>query len=240
LEISLRTTVAELASSIPHATRVFEKHRIDYCCGGRRPLEEACARAGADPDAVVAALSEPARTTDSALDWRTAPIETLVQHILNVHHVYTWEELPRLKALMLKVARVHGDRHPELVQLQPVVVGLVEELEMHLTKEERILFPYILSLVGAAPNGDACFGSAMGPIRVRGAGHDSALVVGLGPSERRLWELPRALHRARGAGAGPAPAHPPRDERALPARDRARSEAQRRGLITRRRESSVR
>jgi regulator of cell morphogenesis and NO signaling len=174
LEISLRTTVAELASSIPHATRVFEKHRIDYCCGGRRPLEEACARAGADPDAVVAALSEPARTTDSALDWRTAPIETLVRHILDVHHVYTWEELPRLKALMLKVARVHGDRHPELVQLQPVVVGLVEELEMHLTKEERILFPYILSLVGAAPNGDACFGSAMGPIRVMDSEHEDA------------------------------------------------------------------
>jgi len=88
--------------------------------------------------------------------------------------VYTWEELPRLKALMLKVARVHGDRHPELVELQPVVVGLVEELEMHLTKEERILFPYILSLVGAAPNGDACFGSAMGPIRVMDSEHEDA------------------------------------------------------------------
>ncbi|MCA9612086.1 MAG: iron-sulfur cluster repair di-iron protein [Myxococcales bacterium] len=174
MDISLRTTVAELASSIPHATRVFEKHRIDYCCGGRRTLAEACERAGTDPRVVVAALSEPARNPHTTTDWRSAPVDELVRHILDVHHVYTWGELPRLKALMTKVARVHGDRHPELRQLEPVVVGLLDELDTHLTKEERILFPYVLSLCGAAPARDACFGSAQGPIRVMDSEHEEA------------------------------------------------------------------
>ncbi|MCB9619846.1 MAG: iron-sulfur cluster repair di-iron protein [Sandaracinus sp.] len=174
MDISLRTTVGELAAAIPHATRIFEKHRIDYCCGGRRSLAEACERSGTDPSVIVAALSTPPRATDPSTDWRKAPVDVLVRHILDVHHVYMWEELPRLNALMTKVARVHGDRHPELRQLEPVVLGLLDELRTHLTKEERILFPYVLSLCGTAPGVDACFATAAGPIRVMDAEHEDA------------------------------------------------------------------
>jgi len=49
MSIDSATTVRQLANEIPGATRVFEKLKIDYCCGGNKPLVEACASAGLDP-----------------------------------------------------------------------------------------------------------------------------------------------------------------------------------------------
>lgn len=174
MSISLQTTVGDLASAIPHAARVFETHRIDYCCGGRRTLEAACQKVGADVSAVVAALEEPARdTSGDDTDWRVAPLSALVRHIVNVHHAYMWKELPRVETLMTKVARVHGAAHPELQELLPIVLGLVEELNGHLMKEERVLFPYITALDGGTVL-TSPFGTVQNPIRMMNVEHEDA------------------------------------------------------------------
>ena len=174
MTISLQTTIGELASAIPHAARVFESHRIDYCCGGRRNLGDACAKVGVDPSTVIAELEAPARDLGVQTDWRVAPLATLAQHILDVHHTFMWQELPRIEQLMQKVARVHGETHPELRELSPIVLGMVDELNLHLLKEERVLFPYIQSLAAATGPVSAPFGTVLHPISMMNTEHEDA------------------------------------------------------------------
>ncbi len=174
MTISLQTTIGELASAIPHAARVFEAHRIDYCCGGRRNLGDACAKVGVNPTTVIAELEAPARDVGEQIDWREAPLGTLAQHILDVHHTFMWQELPRIEQLMKKVARVHGEAHPELLEMSPVVLGMVDELNMHLLKEERVLFPYIQALAVATGPVSGPFGTVLHPISMMNAEHEDA------------------------------------------------------------------
>ena len=174
MTISLQTTIGELASAIPHAARVFEAHRIDYCCGGRRNLGDACAKVGVNPTTVIAELEAPARDVGEQIDWREAPLGTLAQHILDVHHTFMWQELPRIEQLMKKVARVHGEGHPELLEMEPVVLGMVDELNMHLLKEERVLFPYIQALAVATGPVSGPFGTVLHPISMMNAEHEDA------------------------------------------------------------------
>lgn len=173
MSISAETTVSQLATSIPHACRIFERHRIDYCCGGKRPLKEACERVGADVGVVIAALEEPSRDTDAHVDWRTAPLGELVRHILDVHHTFTWNELPRVDFLSEKVARVHGERHPELLELRQIVVDLVAELSGHMQKEEQVLFPYVEALSAGTATAPP-FGTVTAPIRMMNDEHEQA------------------------------------------------------------------
>jgi len=169
-------TVQELAVEIPNATRVFEKLGIDYCCGGHKPLDEACEAANISMDQVLLALEHGsvADTPNTARDWSTAPLAELVDHIINKHHSYVKSELPRLEALIAKVTGVHGAKHPELAQVQSAFQGLANELTTHLMKEEQILFPYIKMTANGTAAGPSCFGSVQNPIRMMMFEHDAA------------------------------------------------------------------
>ena len=144
----LSRTVGELVAERPGRSRVLESFRIDYCCGGRKPLELACREAGADYDRVVEALER----ADSARDgrgehdrvWAEAESRELVEHILSVHHTFLRRELPRLEGLIDKVVNAHGGKHVELPEVQATFRELHEELDSHMAKEENILFPAIV------------------------------------------------------------------------------------------------
>lgn len=138
--------VAELVLEEPSRARVFERFGIDYCCGGKTPLEAACADRGLDVGAVIAALREPRAPEAEDVDWTVAPVSTLVDHIVEHHHGYLREELPPLSALADKVARAHGDAHPELYEVQATFADLAAELTGHMAKEELVLFPACLAL----------------------------------------------------------------------------------------------
>ncbi|MFI5108664.1 MAG: DUF542 domain-containing protein [Terriglobales bacterium] len=144
MPITATKTVRELAVEVPNATRVFEKLGIDYCCGGHRPLEEACASANVPIDDVLRALERgvDASAAVPTRDWNTAPTGELVDHIVNKHHAYVKSEVPRLQALIAKVVGAHGKNHPELEQVQAAFSELANELGAHLMKEEHILFPF--------------------------------------------------------------------------------------------------
>jgi regulator of cell morphogenesis and NO signaling len=132
--------VAALVLEQPGRSRVFERFGIDYCCGGNVPLTAACAERGLDVDEVLAALEvEPAGS--DGLDWTSATTAELVAHIVDRHHAYLREELPRLRLLVDKVARAHGDRHPELTDVRSTFATLADELEHHLAEEEQDVFP---------------------------------------------------------------------------------------------------
>jgi len=167
MNIDATTRIGEIATQYPLATRVFHRHGIDFCCGGGKPLADACARRGIEAGVVLEELHEQlgAREADETR-WDQQPLEDLIRHILVTFHEPQREELARLSAAARKVYRVHGDKDPEtLSELMEIVIGLQAELESHMAKEERILFPMILNGQGAM---------AAGPISVMEHEHEVA------------------------------------------------------------------
>src|SRR5262245_37874439 len=144
--------VGDLAAERPARARVFEQLGIDYCCGGRRPLDDACSDRGLDVESVVALLDAEANTLDEP-DWMHAPLSELCDHIVAVHHGYLRRELPRLTELLAKCERAHGDDRPELVEARETFEHLRAELEHHLADEERRLFPACRRLDAGDPPG---------------------------------------------------------------------------------------
>ena len=144
----LHTAIGQLVAEQPARARVLEKWGLDYCCGGKRTLGEACAAKGVDTDAVADDLMTADTTTTHGLDspWLTAPLGELTQHIVSTHHEYLRHELPRLSFLMEKVRNAHGNRHPELHELYEVLLEFCIEIDSHAQKEERVLFPLIEQL----------------------------------------------------------------------------------------------
>lgn len=172
-------TVRELALEVPNATRVFEKLKIDYCCGGGRSINEACKAAGVRVDELTRMLEEAgAKQGDGERDFHSGPLADLIRHILDTHHVYTREESARIQALLEKVCAKHGERHPELLDVAALFRRLDADLRPHLFKEEQILFPYILRLEEAAARKSAPpfapFGTVGNPVRMMLFEHDTA------------------------------------------------------------------
>lgn len=173
-------TVGEIAAANPAGVRVFEKYKIDYCCGGKVALADACRARGIAEEDVEADLEQAAagRTPDER-DWNSAELGALIDHILATHHLYLKSELPRLTFLLDKVLAAHGGNHADsLVPLNATFGALRAELEAHLMKEEMVLFPMIRGLAAARQAGRpapaAHCGSVNNPIRVMEHEHDNA------------------------------------------------------------------
>jgi len=175
--ISTEQSVKEIAVAHPLATRVFQRHKIDFCCGGGVALQAACDKKGLDADSIVTELeAEVAGTGDTADRWEEAPLEQLIDHILVTYHEPLRAELPRLQKMANRVLAVHGDKMPDVLgELQSVFSALRTELEEHMVKEEQILFPMITAGMGK---------QAGGPVSVMEHEHASA-----GDALNRLREL---------------------------------------------------
>ncbi len=176
---TIEKTVREIALETPAAIRVFESLGIDYCCGGRKPLSEACAEAGVAMDRALALLTRAAAAPEtSEADWSRATLAALTAHIVEVHHGYVRAETPRIESLLAKVGSKHSLKRPELLRIERLFLALAQELATHMFKEEQILFPYIASLEearaakSALPH--ACFDSVERPIANMLADHDDA------------------------------------------------------------------
>ncbi|RMH02101.1 MAG: iron-sulfur cluster repair di-iron protein [Planctomycetota bacterium] len=199
------STLGAIATSLPAAIPVFEELGLDYCCGGTATLAEAATRAGLDPEAVLERLRGLERRPEDR-DWSQAPLPELLDHILATHHDYLKQTLPALWDMAGKVVHAHGEHHPELARIRQVCGALFQELDLHLQKEEQILFPMIRSLAGgsAEPEAGGCPSGPIGPMQVMEAEHENA---GRALSElRRLsrdYELPEdACTTWRGLWAG--------------------------------------
>ncbi|HYE72054.1 MAG TPA: iron-sulfur cluster repair di-iron protein [Blastocatellia bacterium] len=172
-------TVREIVVNIPASTRLFEGLGIDYCCGGQRPLIEACRKANIQVSEVLGSLEKLIQTNQDTQErnWQNEPLTVLTSYIVEKHHVFTKAELPRIEKLLAKVVTVHGQNHPELISLIELFDGLNQELGPHLLKEEQVLFPYIermeeafITKRGIQP---PFFGTVKNPVRMM-MEHDSA------------------------------------------------------------------
>ena len=174
--------VRDLAVENPAATRVFEKFKIDYCCGGEVSFEEACQNAGVEMKQVSEMLEKAANDSSqnniSDTDFTKMSLASLCDYIVRKHHDFTREENARITALLEKVCSVHGKNHAELFDIQKIFGMLRLEIENHLLKEERMLFPYILLMESSLNFGQAVppapFGSTKNPVKVMVEEHDAA------------------------------------------------------------------
>jgi regulator of cell morphogenesis and NO signaling len=176
--IDTTTTLGDLVTDHPRLAGELERRGLDYCCGGGRSLGEAARGAGLDPITVAAELTE-AVAVDAGPDegpppWATMGVVQLTEHIVATHHRFLWDELPRVEALADKVAGVHGGRHPELAEVHRLVTELRTDLEQHLAKEERVLFPAIRALATDSPVPAFPFGRIANPIGMMLLDHDRA------------------------------------------------------------------
>ncbi|WP_445667779.1 iron-sulfur cluster repair di-iron protein [Paenibacillus sp. FSL H8-0122] len=140
--------VRDIVLQFPKAADYFKAQRIDFCCGGAKPLAEAAAEKGLDPEAMVQELNtlqqqHPVLEEDTA--WNEASSEELVDYIVNKHHRYLREELPLISQNVTKVFRVHGEDSPHLGEMHRLFNMLREELLQHTAKEEESEFPKMLA-----------------------------------------------------------------------------------------------
>lgn len=172
MTITESTLIADIAAGLPASVRVFQRHGVDFCCGGRKPLAVACQELGLSfPDIaqeLEALVGGPAAVTR---DWTTAPLHELTSHIVTTYHDPLRQEMPRLEGMAARVARVHGAKAPQLLPRIEAIVGeLSADLNEHMRKEELVLFPAIRAIERGAAAGIPL----AQPIRVMESEHDRA------------------------------------------------------------------
>jgi len=183
MTFDMSRTVSEIARENPAAVRVFENFGIDYCCGGKRSLEEACESVNAPIDQVIQALRELQANNMRPEEhrWTASSLVELTEYIVNHHHRYIRDEVPRIEQLLQMVVDQHGERHHELGIIQQIFRTLSDELRIHMMKEERILFPFLEEMeTGARMEREAplaCFASIELPISRMLADHNDAGVL---------------------------------------------------------------
>jgi regulator of cell morphogenesis and NO signaling len=165
-------TVAELAIAMPASIPVLEKLKIDYCCHGAQPIEQACSRAGVTTDQLLRLIDQQPSGGESR-SWDGAPLMEIIRFILDTHHAYTRSTMETLLVLAEKVARKHGPQHPELLKIETLVGRLNDDLQPHMMKEEQILFPYLEQLESGGDVPSPPFGTVRNPIRMMMLEHEA-------------------------------------------------------------------
>ncbi len=177
---TLEKTVREIALENPASIRIFESLGIDYCCGGKRPLSDACSRASVDLTRVLELLVQAGQEPvgPEAAEWTGKPLSELIGQIVGKHHAYVRQETPRIDALLARVLARHGADRPEIGQIEQLFSAVSQELSTHMLKEEQVLFPYIAKMEQAVQAGNpvppAFFGTVQRPIANMVAEHDDA------------------------------------------------------------------
>ena len=176
--ITSTMTVRDIALQLPQSTRLFEKFKIDYCCGGNRSLDDACTSAGIEIDQLIEMLETANSAQNVGRDFKNLSLPQLIGHILETHHVFTREEMVRIQSLIGKVVSAHGENHPELQTVATLFQQLSADLTPHMFKEEQVLFPYMLALADAASENRTApfppFGTVNNPVRMMKMEHDTA------------------------------------------------------------------
>lgn len=161
-----------------HAADLLKSKGIDYSSDGRRTLEKACSEAGISATALENELAGLPPYTHESTDPASLNIDELIDYIVDTHHVYMRDALPRVAELTSKAVESHGETQPELIELQDVYGAMMHELREHTRKEEQVLFPYVKRLQqlkqSEANLSQSQVGSVQAPINVMETEHSGA------------------------------------------------------------------
>lgn len=140
--------IGDIVTQFPKAADIFKECKIDFCCGGDRLLITAIKEQGIKETELLKRINDSYEKLKNNLysqdrNWVEAPLDELVDQIVNVHHAYLYENLPKISELTTKILRVHGEKHPELSRVHKLFHTVKMELEAHLIEEETIQYPAI-------------------------------------------------------------------------------------------------
>jgi len=169
-------TLGQIAVNDLRKAEIFKKYGLDFCCGGKKTVKQACEAKGIDVAKVEQELLQADKNpVTRPLPYNDWPLDFLADYIVNTHHTYIRKLLPEIKVYATKVAQVHGAQHSELLQILQLIGRMSDELMPHMIKEEKVLFPYIKELVVAKNKGasvnQASFNSVTNPINIMEADH---------------------------------------------------------------------
>ncbi|NLX73251.1 MAG: iron-sulfur cluster repair di-iron protein [Bacteroidales bacterium] len=144
MNISADSFVKEVVKSNFKTARLFQDYNIDYCCGGKKAIYEACEEAGVDAEQLISQLELILTQKDPGPEYiNKLSLKELSDYIVKRHHAYVRNSIPALKKNLEKICKVHGEDHPELFEINSLFTKTAGELTMHMQKEELMLFPYI-------------------------------------------------------------------------------------------------
>jgi regulator of cell morphogenesis and NO signaling len=137
-------TIGDLVAQDYRAAGIFEKYGIDFCCGGKVELAAACEQKGIVLEQLVQQLEQLADLpVDRSQNYASWELPFLADYIVNTHHAYLKEHTGTIAAYARKIAGVHGDRHPEVIEIASIFDKIAADLALHLREEEEVLFPAI-------------------------------------------------------------------------------------------------
>ena len=170
-------TLGQITAKDLRKAQVFKKYGLDFCCGGKKTVKQACAEKGLDVTKVEQELQQADKLpSPRPLPYGDWSLDFLADYIINTHHSYVKKNLPDIKAYAEKVMKGHSNHHPELLSIHQLVEDVNTELMAHMMKEERVLFPYIKELVAAKNNTQPLhavhFGTIQNPINMMEMEHE--------------------------------------------------------------------
>lgn len=178
MEITDQTTIGEIVAQDFRTAALFSKYKIDFCCKGNRTVEEVCSKKNIAPNDLLNQLTAILKGTQTfSIDYRQWPLDLLIDYIEKIHHRYVEEKIPLLSQFLNKLCNVHGQKHPELLEINSLFQESAGELSRHLKKEELILFPFIKQMVKAQrenqPYKKPHFDHVTNPINMMKQEHDT-------------------------------------------------------------------
>ncbi|MCP2037879.1 iron-sulfur cluster repair di-iron protein [Chryseobacterium sp. HSC-36S06] len=170
-------TIGDFVAENFRTAEVFKKYHIDFCCKGGRTVEEACDNKKVSPEQIYQELEEIANRKSEDIDFNSWPLDLLADYVEKTHHKYVEEKSAMLIPYLNKLCKVHGERHPELFEINELFIGSAQDLAAHMKKEELILFPFIKQMVEAKKNGETLpaprFGTVENPVAMMKHEHEA-------------------------------------------------------------------
>jgi regulator of cell morphogenesis and NO signaling len=168
---------------------IFNKYGIDFCCKGHKSIDEVCQAKGLDLNILIEEIETLSNSSNGdGINFKSWPLDLLIDYIEKKHHRYVEDKIPVLLQFLNKLSKVHGDRHPELLQINQLFTESAGDLTQHMKKEELILFPFIKRMVNVSMNQEPFilppFGTVDNPIAMMHHEHDTE-----GERFRKIQEL---------------------------------------------------
>ena len=156
--------IGDIVANDFRTAAIFKKNGIDFCCKGGRTIEDACSNKNLNPETIYRAIEELPGQNSGTIDFNLFPLDLLADYVEKTHHRYAEEKIPIIMTFLEKLARVHGERHPEFVEIRNLFAASVQDLSVHFKKEELILFPFIRNMVKAKINQEELLAPAFGTV----------------------------------------------------------------------------
>lgn len=178
MNITDQNIIGEVVAQDYRTASVFKNYGIDFCCNGNRTIKDACESENVAINKLLEDLQlKLQENTNATVNYNSWPLDLMADYVEKKHHRYVEEKIQEITTFLNKIVRVHGERHPELIEIEKLFQETTGELTAHMKKEELILFPFIRNLVKAQNNKETivppAFGSVQNPVAMMMQDHDN-------------------------------------------------------------------